>query len=189
MYGVGHEFLGWNPFKLSVMMTLALILTATWGSWATLVWTRSRFLRTLQQAMTIIPGLMLVLAGGALFYLGIGAWYLSFIMMFAGAGMSISSVGLSGGFMTQNKEPSKLQYLLGVGLFPLMSLALASIVTFVWLSFVPSPFLTSLKSFFSVGTMMTFIMASTLISTVIPALCSRACHELSCAWSINARKK
>ncbi len=187
LYGVGGVLLGWNPFKLSLMMTLGALLTATWGSWATLIWTRNRGLRAVQQAMTMGPGVLMLALGGVLLYLGFGAWYIAALVGAAGLGMSMVSVVLAGGVFTKNSEPNKLQYMLGVALFPLMATVLGGLVTFAWLSFLPNPFWHNLESFLSISTMMTFVMASTLISTVIPALCSRACQELSIAWSIKSR--
>lgn len=187
LYGVGGVMLGWNPLKLSIIMTIGLLLTATWGSWATLIWTKNRGLRAVQQAMTMSPGVITLALGGVLLYLGFGTWYIAALVIAAGLGMSMSAVVLAGGVFTKNSVPSKLQYLLGVALFPLMCTVLAGLVAFAWLSFVPTPLWNNLQSFFSLATAMTFIMASTLISTMIPALCSRACQELSIAWSIKSR--
>lgn len=187
LYGVGSGLLGWNPFKLSILMTLGLLLTATWGSWATLIWTRSRGLRAVQQAMTMGPGVLTLALGGVLLYMGFGAWYIAALVIAAGLGMSMAAVVMAGGVFTKNSEPSRLQYLLGVALFPLMATMLAGLVTFACLNFMPNPLWNNLQSFLSLGTMMTFIMASTLVSTIIPALCSRACQELSIAWSIKSR--
>lgn len=189
IYGVGHELLGWGKIKFTTILVLGLVLTATWGSWATLVWTRNRGLRAVQQAATMIPGLLTMVGGGALLYVGFVAWYVGAFYLLIGLGMSAASVTLAGGFMTQNNEPNKLQYLLGVALFPLMSTMLAGLVTFALMTFLPTPLSVKFKDFFTLGTLMTFVMGSTLISTVIPALCSRACQELSVAWSIKTKNR
>ena len=188
LYGVGHVMLGWGAFKLSLLMALGAILTATWGSWATLVWTRSRGLRAVQQAMTLVPGVALVALGGAAFYFGLAGWPLALALGGAGVGLGATSVTLAGGVLTQNVQPSRLQHLLGLTLFPLMATALSGVVMFIWMSFLPSPIWSGLKGMFTLSAMMTFVMASALISTVIPALCSRACQELAQAWGITRRR-
>lgn len=178
VYLVGTMVLGWSPWRLSMFMGLTAALTATWGSWATLIWTRNRFLRSLQQGITTLPGITLFSLGAALFYVGIGKWYLSLLLVAGGLGLIATAVMLAGGFFSKNETPSRLQYLFGLLVFPVATTGVAGLVASLWFSFLSSAAFGSieLRLPFNIGAVMSSIMAAALLSTLVPAAMSRACQ-------------
>ncbi len=59
--------LGWEQSQWLVMSAIAAVLSLTWGSWAALLWTHSRVLKTLMVAVTVVPGMAMLIAGGWVF--------------------------------------------------------------------------------------------------------------------------
>lgn len=183
IYLYGTMVAGWGPAKISLFMTLAAVLTGTWGSWATLVWTRNRALRALQQGITTVPGILLTVLGGALLYFGAGAWYLGALLCLSGVGMMAVAVTLAGGFFSKNDVPSLSQYVTGVLIYPLATTAASALLAGMWYGFVTSTGFADWRSLFSLATLMSTVMFATLTSTIIPAVMSRGCQELSAMFS------
>jgi hypothetical protein len=180
VYILGTQFEMWSPWKLSIYMVMTLVLTSTWGSWATLVWTRSRVLRSMQQGITTLPGITVMALGGALLYLGFGKLYLALAVLAGGVGMIVTAVALAGGFFSKNSAPNKLQYPLGLFLYPLATTLTSGLVASLWYMFASNPSSAAKwPAIISIAGLMTTLLASSLISTVIPAVMSRVCHELS----------
>ncbi len=189
VYAYGTQVAHWGPSKLGFFMVLTAIVTSTWGSWGTLIWTRSRGLRAVQQAVTTLPGITLLVFGGILFYVGMGKWYVGAILAAAGLGNILAAVMLAGGVFTKNSTPTRLQYALGLLLFPLATTGAAGAVAALWYGFVSEPTATvgTLKQLFTLATLGVTIMAMALTSTIIPAAMSRACQQLSATWASRPR--
>ncbi len=182
LFLVGSTLLGWGPARMGMYMSIAAVLTSTWGSWASLIWTRNRGLRSLQQAVTTIPGISIFAFGVVLMYLGLGKWMIGLAFAISGLGLIAVSVLLAGGFFSKNEAPSRLQVLLGLTAYPLATTIAAGGIASLWYTFVMTPTgggLGSLRSLFTLATLFTSIIASALISTVLPSLLSRGTREVS----------
>lgn len=179
----GTHVARWHPALLAAAMTLTAILSATWGSWGTLVWTRNRLLRALQQGVTTLPGIAMGGLAGLLFYVSLGKWYLALICGAAGVGMIVTAVYLAGGFFSKNETPGPRQYVTGLLMYPVVT-TLASALTFaLWKSVgmslplelaakLPIPNL-PIPKLISLSTLLTGTMAAALITTIIPAAASK----------------
>ena len=66
MTGGGHA-------KLATALTVAGVVSLPWGSWISLAWTEAYPLRAAMKGITLVPGLMLLSAGGIGFYVGLGS--------------------------------------------------------------------------------------------------------------------
>lgn len=184
LYVVGHEVLHWTPWRLSMYLAIAAALTSTWGSWATLIWTRSRALRTLQQAVTTAPAVLMLLAGCALFYAWPARWFVAAALILAGLGNFVASVVLCGGLFTKNQTPSRIQYLLGAVAFPVTTTLASGLIASLWYWLISSPsYMAGWKDLFSVSTLMSSVMAMALISTMIPAAMSRLAQQVAMTWA------
>ena len=118
--------------------------------------------------------------GGALLYLGFGKLYLALAVLAGGVGMIVTAVALAGGFFSKNSAPNKLQYPLGLFLYPLATTLTSGLVASLWYMFASNPSSAAKwPAIISIAGLMTTLLASSLISTVIPAVMSRVCHELS----------
>ncbi|MEM1348161.1 MAG: hypothetical protein AAGI01_06380 [Myxococcota bacterium] len=182
VYVVGTQYMHWGPTKLSFAMSVAGILTATWGSWAALIWTRSRGLRAMQQGATTLPGTILVALGGAMLYVGMVKWHIGALIVGAGLGMVVLSVLLVGGLFTRNARPSMAQVALGLTLFPVLTTAAAGGVAVMWYWFVVHPQMfefMNLRELFTMATLSVSVMAIALTTTVIPAVVSRLSREVA----------
>lgn len=182
VYIMGTTFGLWSPWKLTLVMIITAVLTSTWGSWSTLIWTRSRLLRAVQQGITTLPGIITMALGGALLYVGVGKLYLALLVMGGGVGMIGAAVALAGGVFTKNEVPNRAQYLLGLLVYPLATTLATGTIAALWYTFTSSS-PSGWSSFFSIATLMTSILASALVSTIIPAGMSRVCQEVGAKLS------
>ena len=187
LYVVGSQLLGWSPWTMSLYLSLGAALTATWGSWATLVFTRSRALRGLQQLVTTTPGLLMLVGAVALFWAWPARWLVAATLLVAGVGNLALSLLLTGGLFTRNQAPSRLQYLLGAVAFPVATTGVSGLVATLWYMFMHRGAPAGFKELFSVATLMISIMAFALISTVIPAGMSRLARHASALWVMRQR--
>lgn len=176
VFFVGSEVVKWSPWRLSLYLTLTAIVSSTWGSWATLVWTRTRALRAVQQAMTTLPGLATIGGAVALFYLLPSKWLVAVMFGMAGLGMIAASFFLTGGIFTKNQNPGRLQYLAGLVVYPLATTTAGGLVASVWYTMLNRPASGGWRDLISVATLMMTVMAVALISTIVPAAISRLCH-------------
>lgn len=55
---------GWDETRWVAGSLAVGALSLTWGSWAALLWTRNRVLKTLMVAVGVIPGIAMLIAGG-----------------------------------------------------------------------------------------------------------------------------
>ena len=179
LYGA-HQLIGFKVYVLSALAAVTLVSSLTWGSWATLVWTRSRGLRVLQQAVTILPGVLSVLGAGALFYVMPARWLAALVLGVSGIGMIAASVVLAGGVMTKNATPSKLQYATGLLAYPVATLLASSAVSAVWYTFLTNG--SGFKRLVGLPSLMVTALTIAMVTTVIPAGISRGCQQLCALW-------
>ncbi|MGM0557137.1 MAG: hypothetical protein ACQEVA_12210 [Myxococcota bacterium] len=170
VYLILHVLLGMSLVKVTALMTVVAIVTATWGSWSSQIWTRSRGLRASMRVVTMLPGaLLLGIAGigiysnfsGLLIWLGVGA---TGIVTVALAWMLSAEV-----FATKANE-TFVSRATGVLLFPLGTTAMSGVVGYLWYNF-----FTTRADFFDLGWLFNFgtyavtTLAFVLVSTVVPA--------------------
>ena len=169
VFFIGKELLGWGPGFLSFYLTATILATLTWGSWAALVWTRSRPLRGAMQATTLFPGAITIGAGTAGLWIGFGAWYLWAGIIGAGLGMIAAALALVRFFRPVNREPSTASYLFGFGVYPVATSAAALGIGALWYNFVTNPATGDWRGLISIATVYVTILAMALISTIVPA--------------------
>ncbi len=176
---LGKEFLGWGPARLSFYVTAMALASLTWGSWAALIWTKSRPLRAGMRGSTITPGIITIAIGGFGAYVGVGALPLWIGVMISGLAMIVVSTGLSKTVGMQ-ASPNRWVGLAVGGLgFPLLTTAVAVGAGGMWYNFVNASFQDDFRSLASVATVMVTILAMALISTVIPSIVSSTLQRLS----------
>lgn len=176
---VGKNILGWGPGFLSFYVTAAILATLTWGSWSALVWTKNRVLRSGMRAATLIPGLLTMVGGFAGLWVGFGAWYLWAGIIGAGLGTIATAGALAKFFRPVNRTPGASSYLFGFGVYPLITTAAALGVAALWYNFVTSSMLEDWRGLISVATLYVTVLASVLVSTVIPAITSSTLRKVS----------
>lgn len=177
---LGKEVLGWGAGYLSFYVTSAVLVTLTWGSWAGLVWTRNRAIRGGMLATTLLPGLLTVAGGAVGLWVGfVGAWYLWAGLIGAGVGMIAAAIGLSRFFRPVHREPKLSSYVFGFGVYPLATTVLSLGVAALWYNFITNPATGDWRDLMSVATLYVTVLASALISTVIPAMLSSTLRKVS----------
>lgn len=176
---IGKEMLGWGPGYLSFYVTSAVLVTVTWGSWAGLVWTRNRAIRGGMLATTLIPGLLTIIGGVVGLWVGFGAWFLWAGLIASGVGMIAAAVGLSRYFRPVQREPKLSSYVLGLGVYPLITTGVALGVAAMWYNFVTNPTSGDWRDIVSIATLYVTVIASALISTIIPAMISSSLRKVS----------
>lgn len=179
LYGA-HQVIGFKLYLLSVLTVVTLLASLTWGSWATLVWTRSRSLRLVQQGVTVLPGVLSIVGAGALFYAMPTRWLAALVLGVSGAGMLVSSVMLAGGVMTKNTTRSPLQYVTGLLVYPLVTLLASSAVSAVWYMFLANG--SGFKRLIGLPSLMITALSIAMVTTVIPAGISRGCQQVCSMW-------
>jgi hypothetical protein len=181
VYALGVEGHGmfWGKAQTLSYVVATLLLTSTWGSWGTLIWTRSRPLRAVQQAATMLPGVLTVVAGALLAYTGVGRFMIGLGVLGAGIGMLVSAVLLTGGLFTANRLPNWRQIVYGLTIYPVATTVFGGGIAAAWRWFVMGNADQSWRSLFTVATLMVTVLAVSLITTIIPAALSRAARELA----------
>lgn len=182
-YYIGTNVLEWSTItgaaRLSFLVTLALLVSVTWGSWAGLVWTRNRAIRVGMRAMTLFPGAMMMVGGGIGLWVGFGAWYIWGGLLAAGAGMGVVSTALSRYFRPASREPKLSSYLLGLALYPTVATAISLAIGAAWYNFVTNPASGDWREMFSIATLYTSVLAAALTTTIIPAVLSSTFRRVS----------
>ena len=180
VYFIGTDILDWGPARTSFYVTMIALATLTWGSWAALIWTKTRVLRVAMRGSSVLPGLITIAFGVVGGWVGFGALYIWLMIIFSGAGMIVLSSTLSK-TLGATAAPNQTIGLLagGVG-FPLLTTIVALGISGMWYQFVTNPFDGDWRSLISVATVMVSLLAMALVSTVVPAITSsflqRACH-------------
>ena len=126
-----RHFLDWSPAKTSTAVSFSLLLSLTWGSWASLVWTKTKALRRFQEVLTLVPGLILILLGGLGLYLGFGKRVFWVLWMISGAGVVAAPLILLK--LNHNKIGTrKFSIPLGLIAYPLITAVLSLLIWSMW---------------------------------------------------------
>lgn len=176
---IGKDVLHWGAGYMSFYVTSAVLVTLTWGSWAGLVWTRNRAIRGGMLATTLIPGLLTIAGGAVGLWTGFGAWFLWLGLIGAGVGTIAAAIGLARFFRPLHREPKLSSYVFGLAVYPLATTVVSLAIGALWYNFVTNPSSGDWRDIVSIATLYVTVIASALISTVIPATLSSALRKVS----------
>ncbi len=172
-----HYFLDWSAAKSSIAVSFSFFVSFTWGSWASLVWTKTKILRRIQEVLTLIPGLGLVLVGGIGFYFGIGTrLFWSFWLISGGIVVAMPLILLK---LNHNKIGTrKYSIPLGLMAYPLLTTALSLVVWSLWyVNILREP--QGWRSLLTMATLVTTIIGVALTTTIIPSVISTSLRRAS----------
>lgn len=176
---------GWSLSLEGFAVFAAALLSLTWGSWASLVWTENRAVRFAIKAVTLVPGLLL-LGGGILgYYLIPGRWFVWTGLFLMSASTLTAAITLSSDrLMRMKNTPGSTKYLFGFFVFPVLTTLAAAGVAYLAITFITQDFSSfcrpsSWRSLFKLSTFMLTSMSTVLITTLLPAAISRACRQIA----------
>ncbi|MBA2662317.1 MAG: hypothetical protein H0U74_08475 [Bradymonadaceae bacterium] len=177
------SMLEWGMTLRTFALLGAALLSLTWGSWASLIWTENRALRVVMEALTIVPGILILAMGLLGLYIGWGSWYLWAGLLVPSAGTIAAALLLSNDTVMRMKTtPGSLKYLLGFTLFPAATALSAAAIAYLWWGFVTRPVESDWRSLLNVASFMVSVLSIALVTTVIPAMVSRTCRQLAASW-------
>lgn len=177
-YVVLHGWLD-RPAPVALgMMAVVATLTSTWGSWASLVWTQNRVLRSAQRLLTLVPGLALIGLAGMAFYVGRGGLLFKLVLLGGGVGTLAASAMLSRQISRIQVADTRLRFLMGMVVYPVLTTVAAGAVGYLWYVFVTNPLQTDWRFLLSFAFFAVSSLAAALVSTGIPATTSLVCRRL-----------
>ncbi|MFU8804547.1 MAG: hypothetical protein ACNA8W_12110 [Bradymonadaceae bacterium] len=172
----------WGIAVTVVGAMCAGLFALTWGSWGSLIWSRRRAVRAGIESVTIVPGLLILALGFVGLYVGVGKMYLWLSLIVPSAGTVAVALLLarqSNRLTVGTGISTRWRHILAWTLFPLITLGAAGLVGYLWLSYVTRPVSADWRSLFNMASFMVSVLAMALITTVIPAMVSRLCCEIS----------
>ena len=178
VYVAGDLLFDWGPAAMSFYVSAAAIASLTWGSWASLVWTRTRVLRTAQEVTALIPGVLIMAIGGLGLWTGFGKWVLWMIWIAAGGGVIATSLGL---LKLNHAQRGLRRFSIPMGLFayPFLTTLLSGAVWGLWYNFVNNPTDGDWRSLVSIATVFVTVISIALTTTIIPCLVSTSLRRAS----------
>ncbi len=185
---------GWRLSLESFAVFAAVILSLTWGTWASLVWTDNRAVRLAMKCVTLTPSLLMLAAGVVGFYVIPGRWFVwSGLFVMSAATLTAAITLSSDRIMRMKYSPGSTKYLFGFFVFPLITTLAAAGVAYVAVNFVTQDFdslwhPSSWRSLFKLSTFMITMMSTVLITTFLPAAISRSCRNFAAKIDSNPRK-
>ncbi len=168
----GTQVLGWSPAQSAFYLSAMVLATMTWGSWAALIWSRSRAVRIGLRASTVLPGVVTSAIGVLGLWTGFGAVFAWAVMIAAGIGTSVAAVLLSKRLGVRPTTFAAKNVVAGLVAFPFVTTMIAGVIGGVWYHYITHPADGNWRSLAGFGTVMVTVMAVALISTVIPAVTS-----------------
>lgn len=183
VYFVAMNFLGTGYHMASLYALGFGLASLTWGSWAALTWTRTRFLRVGMRGSTAIPGLIFAGIGVLIAKSGLGL-VPGVVMIGAGLGGVVISTLLSKSMGAKAARHMGAGLLAGLVAFPIVSSVLALSVGSLWMRFISvtvgdalfggcvGPSFHTIAGLFNMQTLMATVMLWTLVATIIPAVSS-----------------
>ena len=168
---------------LVVALAIAGGISLTWGSWISLVWTRSRPLRAAMKGITLIPGLVLLGAGGFGFYVGLGSilWWL--VLIASAVGTLASSVLLWQQMPRAAARRSPDNMAVGFIVYPVLTALGAAVVGWLWFSFISEPLLADWRELLNMATVVVTVLAVELTTTALPASFSMMASRADGFWT------
>lgn len=184
--GTARYVLGWDDNQWIVASVAVGTLSLTWGSWASLLWTRSRVLKTLMVAVVVIPGIAMLLVGGwALFNVPENRWIWKWgwlIVALHGAGalafsLYVCSRGLIGAEFVPELRGRRLA--MGWTLFPMIVVGGSLAIVAAFFAWMPDVVAGGDGVAEVVARWTLPSQAVVLLTTVLPAGAAYLCHRLT----------
>lgn len=184
MSGVKFLF-GWSEAQWIVASIAVGAASVTWGSWAALLWTRSRVLKALMLLVVLLPGIAMVIVGAWGFLtLPENRWIWKWgWLIVAGHGVgAIVMTALLGapkliGQQIAARRPRQLA--LGWTLYPILVVAGSVAVVATTFLLLPDLFIDDHAPLGAVARWMVPSMAVVLLTTALPAAASQLCDRLT----------
>lgn len=186
----GRGLLGWTESEWIVGSLAVGLASLTWGSWASLLWTRSRVLQTLMVAVVVIPGVVMVLVGGwAFFNVPDNPWVWRWgWLIVCGHGLGALAVAvlvcarrLLGGVGDASLRSRRM--VLGWTVFPGLMAACGVGIAAVVFTLMPDLFADTETGVAQVVRWVVPSQALLLLSTVLPAGIAELCDRLTASGS------
>lgn len=173
---------GGGGLTLASALVLAGTISVTWGSWLALGWTESRPIRVAQKGVTLVPGLVLLGAGGLGIYLGIGSLLSWLLLAASSVGTLAAAALLWGRFSRASAQRSLGNVGFGLLVYPPVTAAAAGLVGWLWVWFVTNPPDITSLGLVNFATATVTILAIELATTVLPAVFGVLAHETTSIW-------
>lgn len=189
--GSARYLFDWSDSQWIASSVAVGLFSATWGSWAALIWTRNRALRSLMIGFALLPGVVLVVVGvWAFIYMPENRWVWRWgWLIFAGHGLgAVVMTVLLGGRGLFKKAPLWIRsrrLAIGWTLYPI--LIVVGSVALVATTFALLPDLVA-GSDDTLETLARWIIPSqalVLLTTGLPALSAHICRRLTRSSGIN----
>ncbi len=175
------------------LITMAAIVSTTWGSWIGLSWTRNRVLRGGMKAVTLLPGLVLLIVSFGGIYVGLGSLLTWLALGVSALGTLATAVLLWRELPRTLAGHARSRLAAGFVLFPLLTSTGAILVGCLWhrflfgvsshavaqYSYLAETFGWNISGLISFSTVMLTVLAFELCTTTLPALISATCRDVS----------
>jgi hypothetical protein len=174
--------LQWGMALTLMSAMIAGVLAVTWGSWGALIWAQRRAVRAGIESVTVIPGILILALGFVGLYLGVGKAYLWLSLILPSAGTVAVALLLSrqsNQIARAHRTAGPWRHILAWTLFPVLTMAIAGALGYLWFAYVTRPVNADWRSLFNMASFMVSVLGLALITTVIPAMTSRLCIELA----------
>lgn len=182
----GKLLFGWSEGEWIATSLIAGALSLTWGSWAALLWTRSRSLKTLMLTVMLIPGLLMV-AGGLWAFVALPEnrwiWRWGWLII-AGHGVGAVAIALMVGgrkvlASAQALEVRARQLAVGWTLYPIAVVGASLAVLVVAMALMPDLFEGGMTLAETLARWTVPAQAMVLLSTAVPAAAHKLCDRLA----------
>lgn len=175
---VGTVELGTWP--VVIFVTTASLLSLTWGSWASMLWSDHPVALIPIRGTTLAPGIAMLAVGVGGLYVGLAGWWVWAIVTASAIGtIAIAVLMWPPRIRTSGFEPGLSRYLVGFTVFPVVTSVLAALVARLWYVYATS---TSMgwdpRDWFDIATVFATVLAVELCTTALPAVVSRACRAV-----------
>lgn len=177
LHGYSFDIGQWS---VVMFVTIASILSLTWGSWAALLWSKHPVSLVPIRGTTLAPGLGMLAVGLSGLYAGFTGWWVWAIVTSSALGtLAITVLMWPPRPKTADYQSNLSQYIVGFTLFPVTTSVLSAIVARLWYVYATS---TSMGwnpgDWFDVATVFATVLAVELCTTALPAVVARACSSL-----------
>ncbi len=181
----GKLLFGWTEAQWIITSAIVGALSLTWGSWAALLWTRSRTLKTLMLTMALLPGLLMV-AGGLWAFLALPEnrwiWRWGWLII-AGHGLGAVAITLmvAGRRVLAGSGPLTIrprQLAVGWTVYPLLVVAASVAVLVVAIALMPDLWQCGTSFAETLARWTVPAQAMVLLSTAVPAAALKLCERL-----------
>lgn len=178
--------LGWSETEWIVASVVVGACSLTWGSWAALLWTRSRVLKTLMMLLVVLPGIAMAALGvWAFFAMPENRWIWRWgwlIVAGHGVGSVAVAVLVGGRRLFRRSTPDWLrprQLVVGWTLYPVAVVGASVAVVVVAFALWPDLLTGADAPLEVVAHWIVPSQALALLTTVVPATTSALCDRLT----------